>query len=184
MMWRRYQGNSQRRNIEKGDRGRKRQGNFSWGGPRRLQERWHWGKVSGKRRPGEPIKGRTQSDSRRISVSTYEKKETQKRRRRRERRREEVRIEEDSRDSREARKLYATSSYRNTNTKEKAATQFSETKDYERKRTKVMRAGRQGEWGRGEFQRRDERGIRKMGDRSLRTEVEEAGRMSVEHLKM
>lgn len=185
----RYEGESQFKNTEIGDRGRYRDPKITWGAPRTLEERKEWGKVSGKRRIGEPIKSRTYSDQRRRKYEQRrelksEVEDLENPRRERERRREHVSDMEDKREVQEAGKLYTKSVWVKKSqvqmTKSESKRQEGEGRPYELQILKVTRAIRQKKWGRGENQRRDGRGLLTSGERCRRTEVSQAGGVCVE----
>ena len=183
----RYDGDSQIKNTEMGDRSRKRKSEVTWEAPRTLVERKDWGKSSGSRRMGEPVKGRTYSDKRRRGRDkrTCQDKLVAQKRRERERRREEVTVLEEKRNAREATKLYGGVGVKTDSSQgfaSKVAGGGDQYQDrvvqsqmYTTQRTKVTRGIRQKKWGRGERQRLDGRGYRQVAERSLRTEVSQAG---------
>lgn len=180
----RYEGDSQIKNTDLGDRGRQRQVYVTWGAPRTLRERKDWGKRTGPRRKGEPVPERTYSDVRRIDyesrkeirdVSTVDG--NKKNRLQRELRRDNVLEREDHRNARSAVSIYVKSMRPKVHSRDNETSSSKHT-PY---RTKVTRAMRQKCWGRGELHRRDTRGNRKVGDRSLRTEVSQAGGVCLEY---
>lgn len=193
----RYDGGSVLKNTEIGARGRRREASVTWGAPLTLRQRKSWGKVSGKRRNGEIVKGLTLNDYRRreyekrVSIersrlveednkieTIQEQKKFESKRRELERRLERVRDLKDQRNPQEVGKLYSQSPFSVTVTQHKHKNVTGIL--YETQIIKVSRALIQKQWGRGKLQRRDELGRLKSSDRSMRMEVSQAGGLCIE----